>query len=115
MKAILIPNFKKEQTEHCLNGLLDVLERLGIEAYLDRASRPYVRDGARVHFCEFIDAMGRMDLVIAIGGDGTIIHSTTSPYWGSTWGGWGSLPSWSRMSCTSFHAWYRAATRCEST
>ena len=75
MKAILIPNFKKEQTEHCLNGLLDVLERLGIEAYLDRASRPYVRDGARVHFCEFIDAMGRMDLVIAIGGDGTIIHS----------------------------------------
>lgn len=75
MKAILTPNFKKEHTEKCLNETLEVLYKIGIEAYLDSVYRQYV-SSEHVVFCEFINAVSHMDLIIAIGGDGTIIHSS---------------------------------------
>ncbi|WP_312641855.1 NAD(+)/NADH kinase [Hydrogenoanaerobacterium sp.] len=74
MKAIIIPNFQKEHAVRCLNETLDVLYKIGIEAYLDSSYRQYVRS-ERVVFCEFINAVSHMDVIIAIGGDGTIIHS----------------------------------------
>lgn len=74
MRAVITPNFQKEHTEKCLNRTLETLYDIGVEAYLDAAYRQYVHT-EHVRFCEFIDAVSHMDLIIAIGGDGTIIHS----------------------------------------
>lgn len=74
MKAIIIPNFDKEQTAYCLEAALIELHKAGIEAYLDVSHRSHIHS-SHVIFCDFIDAVGHMDLILAIGGDGTIIHS----------------------------------------
>ena len=75
MKAIIMPNLQKENAERCLNETLSVLNRIGIEAYLDASYAKYVHTQS-VKICEFIDAVSYMDIIIAIGGDGTLIHSS---------------------------------------
>lgn len=74
MRAIIIPNLQKENAEECLNRTLQKLYDTGIEAYLDASYASHIRTD-KVNFCEFIDAISHMDIVIAIGGDGTLIHS----------------------------------------
>ncbi|MEG0018892.1 MAG: hypothetical protein RR724_09190, partial [Hydrogenoanaerobacterium sp.] len=68
MKAIIMPNLQKENSVNCLNKTLDMLSKLGIEAYLDASYKTQVSD-RNVNFCEFIDAISHMDIIIAIGGD----------------------------------------------
>lgn len=74
MKAIIMPNLQKEHAGHCLNTLLEKLDEIGIEAYIDASFRQEVC-GGKVVLCDFISAVSQMDLIIAIGGDGTMIHS----------------------------------------
>lgn len=74
LKAIIMPNLQKDNSVNCLNKTLDMLSKLGIEAYLDASYKTQVSD-RNVNFCEFIDAISYMDIIIAIGGDGTLIHS----------------------------------------
>ena len=75
MKVLLVPNFHKEHTPECLHDVLRELCRLGITAYIDAGCRSRLPAGEPVVFCDFIAEIGNMDLLIAIGGDGTIIHA----------------------------------------
>ena len=74
MKVMLAPNFQKEHTRDCTHQVLRELYRLGIEAYIDGGYRSRLA-GESVIFCDFISEIGNMDLILAIGGDGTIIHA----------------------------------------
>lgn len=75
MKVLLVPNFYKENTRDCLHGVLAELSRLDIEAYIDVGFRAQLAPEEPVIFCDFIAEIGNMDMLIAIGGDGTIIHA----------------------------------------
>lgn len=74
MKAIITPNLHKEHAARCLNNLLEKLYEFGIDAYIDTSYKQHVYS-THVTFCDFISAVGQMDLIVAIGGDGTMIHS----------------------------------------
>ena len=76
MRTVLIyPNLDKANTTAILKNVIDKLEALGIDALLDsRVSQRFQWGSAR--FVDLDTAIGSADLLLAIGGDGTIIHAS---------------------------------------
>ena len=75
MKALILPNYGKEDTHNCAEAICEILERSGCEVLtqplcwdcFDKAS---VSDKFNAR-----DAVASCDVVIAIGGDGTMMHA----------------------------------------
>lgn len=74
MKAFIMPNLDKKNASECTKKVIDKLDKLGIESMLDKKYEDIFDDCSAV-FADFFAAIYEADFVIAIGGDGTIIHS----------------------------------------
>lgn len=74
MKCLIMPNLQKNNIIYCTNLICDKLLQLGCEVVFDNrfmadfSGKPYI-------FCDFFKAIEECDIVIAVGGDGTIMHS----------------------------------------
>lgn len=74
MKALLIPNLDKENAIETTLNVVSMLCSLDIEVVLaDRFAEQV--SGVGASFDEFFHALYESDVLIAIGGDGTIIHA----------------------------------------
>lgn len=74
MKAVLYPNFQKKNALSCARETCDVLNREGIEVCV---SGEFIEEFKDKHFVTFEDidtSVNTADIVIAIGGDGTILR-----------------------------------------
>ncbi|MFZ2538280.1 MAG: NAD(+)/NADH kinase [Oscillospiraceae bacterium] len=74
MKAMVIPNLDKVNAKECTKKVIVELNSLSIDVLIsDRHSEEL--SGIKACFVEFFDGIKSCDVVIAIGGDGTIIHA----------------------------------------
>ena len=73
MKAVLYPNFQKKNALSCARETCDVLGRAGVEVCVSGKFREDVKD-KRVTFEDIETSAKTADIVIAIGGDGTILR-----------------------------------------
>lgn len=73
MNILLIPNLNKKNAEGCTRLVCMELYQLGVTVMLDR--RYQERFGSLpICFGGFYELLSQCDIIIAIGGDGTIIH-----------------------------------------
>lgn len=74
MKAVLYPNFQKKNALGCARNVCDVLRRCGIEVSVSSEYKNEFADKTYVLFENIDKAVKNSDIVIAIGGDGTILR-----------------------------------------
>ena len=74
MKAALFPNFQKINALTCAREVCSVLDSAGIEVSVSGDFRNDFSDMPFVRFEDISDCAKTADLVIAIGGDGTILR-----------------------------------------
>lgn len=72
MKAFIMPNLDKKNAVECATKVIKKLIEFGIESSMDLR---YSDCFHGVSFVPFYDGISVADVVIAIGGDGTFIHS----------------------------------------
>ena len=75
MKVLLRPNLKKKNSASCLDRTIDTLVALGAVPMLDNAFQPHVRHRDGCVFGAFEELLRRCDLLMSIGGDGTLLHT----------------------------------------
>ena len=75
MKTLLYPNFSKTNAYDCTKKAIDILLSLGFEVMLDGQYKNSLEAGG-VTFGSFEELAERCDIIIAIGGDGTIIRAS---------------------------------------
>lgn len=74
MTAAVFLNFKKEKAVEAADKICDILHNMRIEILADEKYRPYYRDDDYISFEPADSAISRCDVVIAVGGDGTILE-----------------------------------------
>lgn len=74
MKAVLYPNFQKENALSCAGEVCDILDSLGIEVIVSHEYTAEFGDKPFVKFADIASLVGSADIFIAIGGDGTILR-----------------------------------------
>lgn len=74
MKAALYPNFQKPNALSCAREVCDVLNNIGIEVSVSEMFRKDFSDKSFVEFEDIKEAVKNADVVLAIGGDGTILR-----------------------------------------
>lgn len=74
MKAVLYPNFQKKNALSCAKNVCDVLEKYGVQISLSTEYKSEFGDKKSVLFEDIDKAVRNSDIVIAIGGDGTILR-----------------------------------------
>lgn len=75
MKLLFVPNFDKERTIECLESLKQQLSDGGCEIMMQAKHRERAAGLADVFDHDLKAMLSRCDAVIAVGGDGTIIHA----------------------------------------
>ena len=72
MKVFIYPNFEKTHSRSCTESACKILASLGCEILMPEAKkRDFSFDG--VIFCDVAEAVSSCDLMISVGGDGTIL------------------------------------------
>ncbi len=74
MKAALYPNFQKPNALSCAREACDVLADCGIEVTVSEIFRNDFSDKPQVRFEDIKESAKTADVVLAIGGDGTILR-----------------------------------------
>ena len=74
MKAALYPNFQKKNALGCAREACDVLRSAGIEVSVSPKFRDDFSDKPFVNFEPITESAKTADIVLAIGGDGTILR-----------------------------------------
>ncbi|MCD7891333.1 MAG: NAD(+)/NADH kinase [Ruminococcus sp.] len=74
MKSALYPNFQKKNALSCARMVCDVLFSAGIDVFVSEEFRDEFSDKSWVQFENISTSVRTADVVIAIGGDGTILH-----------------------------------------
>lgn len=74
MKAALYPNFQKPNALSCAREACDVLADCGIDVTVSEIFRNDFSDKPHVQFEDIRESAKNADVVIAIGGDGTILR-----------------------------------------
>lgn len=74
MRVLVMPNLDKKNAVSCTRAVIDKLHSLDVAVTLDERFREPVGSGAL--FLPFAEAVGGCDFIVAIGGDGTILHSS---------------------------------------
>ena len=81
MKIFIYPNFDKKNALSCAMSVCDILSDAGVELFADEK---YIDEfsSKNVSLLKLPDIISECDMVIAIGGDGTIIKAVAavSPY-----------------------------------
>ena len=74
MKAVLYPNFQKKNALSCARETCDILNKAGIDVCVSGKYREEFQDKSFVTFEDIEISAKNADIVIAIGGDGTILR-----------------------------------------
>lgn len=74
MNVLIIPNFEKKNTVACTREICHELTRFGAGVLMEEEEKAFV-NLPFVGYGTFEDQIRACDVVIAIGGDGTIIHA----------------------------------------
>jgi len=74
MKSALYPNFQKKNALKCAREACDILLSSGIEVFVSEEFRDEFSDKSGVQFEDISISAHTADVVIAIGGDGTILR-----------------------------------------
>lgn len=74
MKAMIIPNLEKPTAKECTKEVADVLNKFGIEVLLCDYYNLILSD-IKAQFLKYHEGINSCDVIIVIGGDGTIIHA----------------------------------------
>lgn len=74
LRIAIYPNFQKNHALSCAGEVCRLLHALGGEVYVDMSYRREFGELDFVRFGEFTDLMTQMDIIIAIGGDGTMLR-----------------------------------------
>lgn len=75
MKALLIPNLLKKYAENCTKQIINILLENEIECLIDESIADLF-DGYNITYGKLDKLISDCTYVIAIGGDGTIIHTS---------------------------------------
>ena len=73
MKAVIYPNFQKNNALDCARKLCDILNQNDIEVFIDSDYITEFSDKSFVQFDKFREIVKTSDFAIAVGGDGTIL------------------------------------------
>ncbi len=76
MNVLVMPNVDKKHAVECVCAVARRLRDLGAQAALDSRYQQSIPPDVPVRYGDFEDLLRGCDCVIAIGGDGTILHST---------------------------------------
>ncbi len=74
LNVAIFPNFQKKNALPCARQVCERLHRLGAQVYVDESYAPEFAEQDYVHYGVFSSLVYEMDIVIAIGGDGTILR-----------------------------------------
>ena len=74
MKLFIAPNLQKKNARECTREVIRRLSQLGCSCVMER-HYSYVFEGTDAQFADKDACLRQSDLMVAIGGDGTIIHS----------------------------------------
>ncbi len=74
MKIAIFPNFQKKNALPCAREVCRRLHAHGADIYIDESCAAEFSDQSYVHYGVFSSFVYEMDIVIAIGGDGTILR-----------------------------------------
>ncbi len=74
LRFVIYPNFQKKNALSCVREVCGRLHRLGGDVWLDERCRAALAGIPFVHYGVFRELTERADIVIAIGGDGTILR-----------------------------------------
>lgn len=74
MKIAVLPNLDKKQARFHTLRVIEKLLSLGTEVLMEKRLKPFFDKPEITFFPEFDEMLRSCDLMIAIGGDGTIIH-----------------------------------------
>lgn len=74
MRIFIIPNLEKAHTTELTNRAAHQLLRLGVQILMEEKFRPLFPI-AGVRYGDFDESLRACDIILAIGGDGTILHS----------------------------------------
>ncbi len=74
LKAAIFPNFQKKNALPCAKRVCDELHRYGASIYIDESYAQEFSGRDDIHFGIFASFVREVDVVIAIGGDGTILR-----------------------------------------
>ena len=75
MNVLVMPNVDKKHAVECVCAVARRLRDLGAQAALDSRYQQAIPPDVPVRYGDFEDLLRGCDCVIAIGGDGTILHS----------------------------------------
>lgn len=76
MKAIIYPNFSKTNAFKTFMTVADELNRMGIEVLCDGSVSRRLDKSANIKFGAIGELASQCDIIIAIGGDGTILEAS---------------------------------------
>ena len=76
MKIALYPNFEKNNALQTTLDVCDVLHDTGAEIYARESNKEYFADKNYVNIGKMADIAKLCDIIVAIGGDGTILKSS---------------------------------------
>lgn len=74
LRIAIYPNFQKKNALPCAREVCQRLNALGAEVYLDSSYAEEFKELAFIRYDVFAELVYRMDVVIAIGGDGTMLR-----------------------------------------
>lgn len=75
MKIAIIPNLTRKNTYALTIEACKILDSINIPYYLSNEYKNYFIDAINASFCSFDFLISDCDVLIAIGGDGTVIHT----------------------------------------
>ncbi len=74
MKIVIIPNLSRKNAQFYTTKVVDTLQKLDVQIYMKMDLKDYFLNSRITFYDDFVKMMSDCDMVIAVGGDGTIIH-----------------------------------------
>ena len=75
MKIAILPNLDKPKAQEYTSKIIRKLFSLGAEVFMYKQYQPYFSMEKIVFYPDFFEMLNQCDIVLTIGGDGTIIHA----------------------------------------
>ncbi len=73
--AWIIVNIQKNNAVHCAEKTVELLKKANINSYIDSELQGLFNGDCSAYFADKSTCIANADFIVAIGGDGTIIHS----------------------------------------
>lgn len=74
MNIAIFPNFQKKNALPCARKVCAILHELGVQVFMDESYESAFSGQQFIQYGQFFALVPRMDIVIAVGGDGTILR-----------------------------------------